>query len=56
MQKIKELADEALALQNKDKMDSALREISALCVESKIGAMKVDEPKAEEPKHKKNGK
>lgn len=30
-QKIKELADEALALQNKVRMDAVLREISALC-------------------------
>ena len=30
-QQIKRLADEALALQNKDRMDAALREISALC-------------------------
>jgi hypothetical protein len=30
-QHIKHLADEALALQNKDRMDAALREISALC-------------------------
>ena len=30
-QQIKQLADEALALQNKDRMDAALREISALC-------------------------
>jgi hypothetical protein len=32
--KIKQLADEALALQNKGRMDAALREISALCAES----------------------
>ena len=30
-EQIKRLADEALALQNKDSMDAALREISALC-------------------------
>lgn len=30
-QKIKQLADEAVALQNKDRMDAALREISAMC-------------------------
>ncbi len=30
-QKIKQLADEALAIQNKDRMDAALREISAMC-------------------------
>lgn len=30
-QKIKELADVAIALQNKDKMDAALKEISQLC-------------------------
>lgn len=30
-EKIKQLADEAIALQNKDRMDVALREISALC-------------------------
>lgn len=30
-QQIKQLADEALALQNKDRMDAALRDISALC-------------------------
>ncbi|MGZ5799289.1 MAG: hypothetical protein ACXWJZ_01490 [Burkholderiaceae bacterium] len=29
--RIKQLADEALAIQNKDKMDAALREISAIC-------------------------
>jgi hypothetical protein len=29
-QQIKQLADEALALQNKDRMDAALRDISAL--------------------------
>lgn len=31
-QQIKKLADEAVALQNKDRMDAALREISALCI------------------------
>jgi len=31
--KIKELADEALRLQNKDRMDSALHEISLICLE-----------------------
>jgi hypothetical protein len=30
-QKIKEMADAAIKLQNKDKMDSTLREISAMC-------------------------
>ena len=30
-QQIKQLADDALAIQNKDRMDAALREISALC-------------------------
>ena len=30
-QQIKHLADNALALQNKDRMDAALREISTLC-------------------------
>ena len=30
-QQIKQLADDALALQNKDSMDAALRKISALC-------------------------
>jgi hypothetical protein len=30
-QQIKQLADDALALQNKDRMDAALRDISALC-------------------------
>jgi hypothetical protein len=30
-QEIKRLADEALALQNKDRMDAALREISGMC-------------------------
>mgnify|MGYP001615883606 CR=1 FL=1 len=30
-QQIKQLADEALALQNKDRMDATLRQISALC-------------------------
>jgi len=29
--KIKQLADEAIALQNKDRMDAALREISDIC-------------------------
>jgi hypothetical protein len=36
-QQIKQLADEALALQNKDRMDAALREISALCVNDSDG-------------------
>jgi hypothetical protein len=31
--KIKQLADEALRLQNKDRMDSALHEISLICLE-----------------------
>jgi len=31
-EKIKQLADEAVALQNKNRMDAALREISALTV------------------------
>ena len=30
-QKIKALADEAIKLQNKNRMDAALREISAMC-------------------------
>ena len=30
-EQIKQLADDALALQNKDRMEAALREISALC-------------------------
>lgn len=30
-QKIKELADEAIALQNKTRMDEVLREISGMC-------------------------
>jgi hypothetical protein len=30
-EKIKQLADEAVVLQNKDRMDASLREISALC-------------------------
>jgi hypothetical protein len=30
-QQIKQLADDALALQNKDRMEAAMREISALC-------------------------
>lgn len=30
-QQIKQLADDALALQNKDRMDSALRQIGAMC-------------------------
>ena len=30
-EQIKKLADEALAIQNKDRMDTALREISTLC-------------------------
>lgn len=34
---IKKLADEALALQNKDRMDAALREISALCEQAGVG-------------------
>jgi hypothetical protein len=29
--KIKQLADDAIALQNKDRMDAALREISEVC-------------------------
>lgn len=32
--KIKQLADEAIKLQNKDRMDAVLREISVLCVDS----------------------
>jgi len=32
-QKIKAIADEALRVQNKDRMDSALHEISLLCLE-----------------------
>lgn len=31
---IKQLADEALALQNKDSMDAALRKISVLCAQA----------------------
>lgn len=31
LNKIKELADEALKLQNKNRMDEVLREISAMC-------------------------
>lgn len=31
-EQIKKLADEAIGIQNKDKMDAALREISAMCV------------------------
>lgn len=31
LNKIKALADEAIALQNKNRMDEVLREISALC-------------------------
>jgi uncharacterized protein YerC len=31
-QQIKQLADDAIALQNKDQMDAALREISGICV------------------------
>lgn len=33
LNKIKELADEAIALQNKDRMDAALREIRTMCEE-----------------------
>lgn len=33
LKKIKELADEAVALQNKNRMDEVLREISKLCEE-----------------------
>lgn len=36
-EKIKQLADEAIALQNKDRMDAALREISALCSHAPLG-------------------
>ena len=32
--KIKELADEAIALQNKDRMDAVLREISVKCADA----------------------
>jgi len=32
--KIKQLADGAIALQNKDRMDAALREISAMCADA----------------------
>jgi len=51
-QQIKQVADEALAVQNKDRMDAALREISALCageVPSTIGTAKINDglsPKA----------
>jgi hypothetical protein len=31
LNEIKKLADEAVALQNKDRMDAALREISEMC-------------------------
>jgi DNA-binding SARP family transcriptional activator len=41
-EQIKKLADEALAIQNKDRMDAALREISTLC----------DQPAAEQPKQR----
>ena len=34
---IKQLADEALALQNKDRMDAALRKISAACASATEG-------------------
>lgn len=33
---IKNLADEAIEVQNKDRMDAALREISALCTGTSI--------------------
>jgi len=35
LNKIKSLADDAIALQNKNRMDEVLREISALCGEEK---------------------
>lgn len=35
LNKIKALADEAIALQNKNRMDEVLREISALCEQDK---------------------
>lgn len=41
-EKIKQLADHALAVQNKNGMDAALREISALC----------DQVAAEQPKQR----
>lgn len=40
-QQIKQLADEALALQNKDQMDAALREISARCHAADVGTQKL---------------
>lgn len=42
--KIKKLADDAIALQNKNGMDAALREISAMCADV--------EPPAEVPAKK----
>lgn len=41
-EQIKQLADDALGIQNKDRMDAALREISALC----------DQATAEQPKQR----
>lgn len=37
--KIKQLADEAIALQNKDRMDAVLREISGVCADAYAGAL-----------------
>lgn len=36
---IKQLADEAVALQNKVRMDAVLREISALCADAPVGLL-----------------
>jgi hypothetical protein len=65
--KIKDLADEAIALQNKDRMDAALREISGLCAsaaeaqpteppaDEHSSALAVDGPAASPTKGKKGG-
>lgn len=42
-EKIKQLADEALAIQNKDHMDATLREISTLCAHA--AARQPEQPK-----------
>jgi|AraplaDrversion2_2_1032049.scaffolds.fasta_scaffold00773_42 hypothetical protein len=46
-QQIKQLADDALALQNKNRMDAALREISALC--DHAAAAQPEQPEPAEP-------
>lgn len=59
LNKIKALADEAIALQNKNRMDEVLREISALCEPQEIeDEVKPEQKKADitEEKPRKGGK